>query len=402
MRHAGSFVVTMMLAALPLYACAGSMETESDAGPTPTQDGGTQSMTGAEVHTNVRDGFVAEAQWMRTYGVAALANGPDAQPAFDRLSATEAQIVQQVEPFSGDDGAVKLSQLLHARANAFADLVTSMNSKAASTAMDPQAMLDANAQQIADYFAALCPNAFPGNAATFLQKSNRSMAAGLVADAAQDSATAVNDFDAAQVASMQFADAVGLGIASTFNAVLAPATTSRIEDALTLDFHMHLGDLAFWMRAYVVDHLNDSTTSQPELDRSVKASMDMGSVLVSYFGVDVGGQMEAYIHADTTNAIAFVIALESGDQATVDAISAQWDGNANTFALYLQSNAGVDQATAQSQLRTIVDRERAMILAREAQQWDAEAADYQNVIDARNAFGDLFAGSVVAKFPPSH
>jgi len=399
MRHAGSFVVTMMLAALPLYACAGGEAIESDAGPTPN-DGGAQVMTGAQVRGNVRDAFVAEAQWMRTYGLAALANGPDAQPAFDRLNQSESEIVRQVVPFAGDAKAAELGQLLHARANAFADLVASLNSQSASTSSDPQAALDANAQQIADFFAALCPNAFPGNSGAYLEQANRSMIAGLQEHAAKDDAQSVIDFDAAQVSSVQFADRVGVALSSTFNAELAPSTTSRIEDALTLDFHKQLGDQAFWMRAYVVDHMNDQAT-QPELDRSVKASTDMGSVLESYFGEDVGGQMEAYIHADTTDAIAFVIALDLG-QGTIDAISSKWNADANTFALYLASNAGVDQASAQRLLSTIVDRERAMILARASKQWDAEAADYQMALDSRNAFGDLFASSVIAKFPAVH
>ncbi|HEY2367528.1 MAG TPA: hypothetical protein VGH87_14130, partial [Polyangiaceae bacterium] len=98
------------------------METESDAGPTPTVDGGTvaQPSTAAAVRTNVRDGFVAEAEWMRSYGVAALASGPDAQAAFSRLNGAEAQIVEAVAPLSGDASAAQLNDLLHARANAFA------------------------------------------------------------------------------------------------------------------------------------------------------------------------------------------------------------------------------------------------------------------------------------------
>ncbi|HEY2366127.1 MAG TPA: hypothetical protein VGH87_07075, partial [Polyangiaceae bacterium] len=137
-----------MLAALPLYACAGSTAIEDDAGP--TQDGGTaQAMTGAQLRSNVRDGFVAEAEWMRTYGVATLDKAPDAQAAFDRLSQTEAQIVQQVAAVAGDDRAAQLGVLLHTRATLFSELVAATGSNAAPLTDDPQVALDANAAQIA-------------------------------------------------------------------------------------------------------------------------------------------------------------------------------------------------------------------------------------------------------------
>ena len=401
MRHVRTFAVTMMLAALPLYACAGAMETESDAGPTPTADGGTTQATAAVVRTNARDGFVAEAEWVRSYGVAALGGGPDAQASFGRLVATEARIVQEVAPFAGDAGAAQLGDLFHARANALADLVTSMSSNAASLTSDPQAALDANADQIAAFFVALCPNAFPGNAGDYLKASNRSMAAGLQANAANEAAKGVTDFDAAQSSSVHFADAVGFGLSSTFGAELAPATTTRIEDDLTLELHLLFGDQVFWTREYVADHMRDRPT-QPELDRAVKATEDMGRILVSYFGQDVGGQMQAYIHADTTNAIAFLFALDTGDQATVDAISAQWNAGADTLAQYLATNVGVDQATTQRLLRTSVDREQAMIEARAKEQWDAEAVNYQLVLESRTAFASLFASSIIATFPPVH
>ncbi len=396
MRHAGSFAVTMLVAALPLYACAGAMETESDAGPTPTADGGVvaQPSTAAEVRTNVRDGFVSEAEWMRSYGVAALANGPDAQAAFTRLNGAEAQIVEEVAPLAGDARAAQLDDLLHARANAFADLVASMTSQAASVTSDPQAALDANAQQLADFFVALCPNVFPGNAGDFLKAANRSMAAGLQARAANDAATAIADFDAAQSSSVRFADATGIALTSTFGSALAPATTTPAEDDLALELHLLFGDQVFWTRAYVVDH-SQNVPTQPELDRTVKATQDMGNVLSSYFGQATAAQMQGYIHADTTDAVAFLYALETNDQSAIDGISATWDADTETLAQFVATTAGVDLTAAQQVLRVSVDRERAMIEARENQQWDAEAVSYQLVFASRTELASLLASSIV-------
>lgn len=402
MRHA----LTMLLAALPLYACAGSVETDTNGtnppAPTPNEDAGTtvQPQTAAEVRTNVRDGFVAEAEWMQSYGIAVLADGADAQAAFNRLSATEARIVATVAPLAGDARAAQLNDLLHARANAFAGLVASMNSKAAPTTGDPQAALDANAQQITDFFVALCPNAFSSDAGADLTASNRSIAAALQASA-KNPAQSVADFDAAQASSVQFADAVGFALSSTFASELAPTKTSRMEDALANTLHLQFGDQVFWTRAYVVDRTRNMPT-QPELDRAVKATEDMGAVLTKYFGPNAA-QMQAYIHADTKDAIAFVFALESGDREAVNGISAQWDADTDTLAQYLAQTAGVDLAQGQKLLRASVDRERAMIEARENAQWDAEAADYQLVLESRTQFASLFASSIIATtVPPAH
>lgn len=393
MRHAGSFAVTMLIAALPLYACAGSVETDTNGTTPPTEDAGTTAQpTAADVRTNVRDGFVAEAQWMRSYGLAALASTPEAQASFNRLNASEAMIVAAIAPLAGDARAAQLNDLFHARANAFADLVSPMGSKASPVASDPQAALDANAQQITDFFVALCPNAFSPDAVNDLTAANRSMAAGVQARAANDRKAAIADFDAAQASVTHFADTVGFAIASTFGSTLAPATTSGIEDALSLQLHLLFGDQVYWTRAYVADYMRN-VEAQPELDRAVQATIDMTGVLKPYFG-ESAVQMQAYIHADTTNAIAFVFAIDSGDQATAQAISAQWNAGADTLAQYLAVTAHVDLAAAQKLLRVSVDREQAMIEARANKQWDAEAANYQLVLDSRTQFASLFASSI--------
>jgi hypothetical protein len=404
MRHAGSFAVTMLLATLPLYACAGETALETDSGlPPPTEDAGTttaQPSTAAEVRTNARDGFVAEAQWTHSYGIAALSDGPDVPAAFSRLNQTEAQIALGVAPFAGDASASQLADLLHARANELANLVTSISSTSVSTSIDPQAALDANADQIGAYFATLCPNAFPGNGGDFLKAADRSMAAALSATT-RDPAQAIIDFDAAQVSSVRFADVVGNALASTFSTTLAPPTTSRIEDSLALELHLLFGDQVFWTRAYVIDHMKDVAT-QPELDRAVRATDDMAEIFISYFGQDTGPQIQAYAHADTTNAVAFLLAIEANDQTTMDVISAQWSAGARTFAQYLAANVGVDQAAAEKLLDTSVDRERAMIEARANQQWDAEATNYQLVLESRTEFASLLAASITTRPRPVH
>jgi hypothetical protein len=241
---------------------------------------------------------------------------------------------------------------------------------------------------------ALCPNAFRGNAGDFLKAANRSMAAGLQARAASDAATAVNDFDAAQTSSVRFADTTGVALTSTFGSALAPATTTRSEDDLSLELHLLFGDQVFWTRAYTVDH-SQNVPTQPELDRAVKATQDMGNILSSYFGQDTGAQMQGYIHADTTDAVAFLYALETNDQSAIDGISATWDADTETLAQFVATTAGVDLAAAQLLLRVSVDRERGMIEARANQQWDAEAVSYQLVLESRTEFASLFASSIV-------
>ena len=403
MRNAGSFVVTMMLAALPLYACAGSEAVDTDAGtPTPADDGGTTpAVTSAQLRSNVRDAFVAEAEWMRIYGASAMQQGPDVQAAFSRLSQTEAQIVEQIAPFTDAASADQLASLLHARADAFAALVSAMASEGSTRVGDPQAALDANAQAIGRFIANLCPNAFSMNAVDDLKTADRSMVAGLDARASNDAASAVADFDAAQVAAANFADAVGAAISTTFSAQLAPATTSLVVDGLAMRLSMVLDDQAFWTRAYAVDQLHN-LTAQPELDRAVKASVDLGQIFSIYFGQDVGTQIQVYMHADTTDAIAYLLALESGDQSSVDTLGAQWDEDMATLSQYLASTTGVDANAVQSMLRTSADRERAMLVARTQSQWDADASDYENVVDDRDALATAVASAIGVKTQPAH
>lgn len=400
MRTVGSLAVTLMLAALPLYACAGATETETDAGTPPSVDAGAPVQTAAEVHANVRDGFIAEAQWMRMYAVAALDGTPDSDAAFASLSSTEAQIVQHIAPFAGDAGAAELGGLLHARTQAFADLITSMKAATASVANDPQAALDANAQAIAQFFVTLCPGAFPPSAGAFLETANRDMVAGLEARAAGDDQTAVADFDKAQASSSQFADAVGTALSTTFAVELARGTTSRAQDALVLHLHLLLGDQSFWTRAYMIDQLSN-VTAQPELDRSVQATTNVGDVYASYFGPDIGGQVQFFIHTDTTDAVAFLLAVQSGDQGTVDAIGAKWNADADQFAQFLIANTTINQQELQRVLRTNVDRERAMIQARVDKQWQADAVDYQMVLANRSTLANLLATPIVARLPSS-
>jgi hypothetical protein len=151
------------------------------------------------------------------------------------------------------------------------------------------------------------------------------------------------------------------------------------------------------MRTYVIDHVAKRTV-QPELDRAVQASVDFGIVFTHLYGREVGAQFQYHLHNDTADAIAFLIALEI-DSGAVEGVNAKWIADTNAFAKYLvATNPNFTLDDVSTLLSTNIDRERAMISARVAQQYDADAVDFNQVIDNLGLLANhLAAGFAVAK-----
>ena len=115
MVHARTFLVVAFAASLPIYACASSTVTETDAGA-PSPDGGAQ-LTPTQAQSNVREAWLAEAQWTRFYAISA--QDAERTTALSHLTASESTIAATVGAYAGPDAQSALASLLQQRVQLF-------------------------------------------------------------------------------------------------------------------------------------------------------------------------------------------------------------------------------------------------------------------------------------------
>ncbi len=387
MVHARSFLVVALAAGLPIFACATSTVTETDAG-VPSPDGGGAQVTPTQARSDVREAWLAEAQWARFYAISAQA--AERTTALSHLNASEDAIAANVGTYAGEAAQTELAALLHQRAQLWVNFL----SPAAVRGSSAESALLANAATIAQFFGRL-GSAWDANAIrTELDAQLQAMIDGLRMRGDGDAIHWASAFDIADQHTLAVADNVAAGLVKQYPSGFAPATTKQTDDDFRLKMRVALDEHAFWMRVFAIDRMANRD-AQPALDRAANADNDFGKLFEQFYGEAVGGQAQYQIHTDEIDATAFIFAIELGDPAAVDGTSKQWDQDAEKLAQFLVSTTpALNLADPERMTQVNADRERAMITARFASQWDADAANYEMVVVNIDSLGDSVATTI--------
>ena len=188
-------------------------------------------------------------------------------------------------------------------------------------------------------------------------------------------------------------DAIVAGLRAAFPNDISASPLAPAFDELHADLRVVMDDHAFWLRVWSIDRLAGHEP-QPELDRAVESTNDFGAAFASMYGSDVASRLQYHFHDDTTDAVAYVLASETGDRAVADSIARQWstdgDGLAHELAL---TTAAVPADRVQRDVADAIGHERAMIDARFAADWESEASHYESWVATLAGVADVVAGA---------
>jgi len=398
MVHARMLIVVALATGLPICACSsGPSSSAFDGGPPPVADGGA-TLTQATLRANVRSAAAADVQWSQLYAMSALAGGADASVAYDELTQADEAMASQLAPFYGADQQAALASLLHTRAKLLSGIVAKLDGASVALASTPGSTnLDGNAKAIVQFFAGLAPYAFGGMQQP-LDALNSATVDAITARAQGDETRAIADIDAAKQNAFTVADLIAAGLGKLFPNEIAAPTTAPAADDFGLALRSALDDHAFYFRAWMVDHVAHRDV-QPELDRAVKSADDFAAAFAALYGASTTGQLAASFHDDTTDAVAFVLAAESGDDSTMNQVSTQWSADAAALTRAVaQAVPTLDPSSARAQIGATIDAERAMVTARVSSNWTIDAASYDRVTGNLTAFAGVVTGAVSRQF----
>ncbi len=392
MIHAQKLLSLAFVAGLSAYACSGSTGSiGNDAGLPSPEAGAERTTSEAALRRDTRDAFVSELQASHLYAMTALVAAPESNVQYARVLRADDAIAAEIARFYGPRARDELALLLYARAIAFSDLVAWLGSQKVSE-VRATGDLYTNAAQIAELFARLDASAWPDLEAKLDREIDASVSA-VIARRDGDLGRTVKELDAAEQAALAVGDAIVAGLRAAFPSDISASPLAPALDDLHADLRVVMDDHAFWVRAWSIDWLA-RRQAQPELDRAVQSTNDFGAAFASTYGTAVGSRLQYHFHNDTTDAVAYVLASETGDRAVADSIARQWsvdgDGLAHELAL---TTAAVPADRVQRDVADAIGHERAMIDARFAADWESESSHYESWVATLAEVADVVAGA---------
>ena len=392
------FAAIAVLAGIPLWACASSPADTGLAAPPPIENFSAYATTPAGLRADLRASLTREAQWTRLYATSAIAGLGDTGASLARLMQSEDAIAATIAPLYGQTTADELTGLLHARVAAITSLVAS-HQTTSERSLGTRDALDGSAQAIARFWARVAPTLWVRDLTSRLVAQNDALVDALQARESRDYARSVLDFERAESSALAFADMVSRAIVQKLPETFTPSTVQPRQETLQLALRSINDERVFWTRAYLAGSMAGDPV-QPELDRAVQATVDMGRAYAAYYGPDAGIVIQVHAHAQLTDALAYYFALTKYDSITVDRIANEWDVHLASYANDLATYDGaIDRSLVLRRLEVVAFQERSMIRARVEQRWTDDIASYDALLDNTDAFADVLAYAVSLQFP---
>ncbi len=403
MSHVRSLVALATLASVSVLACASGTGAEGDAGapPTPTVEAGTPApaATDFQLRSDMRAAWLATTQWTHLYAIAALANAPDEPQALDRLTQSEDAIGTEASPILGNAQSDDLSALLRARAADARAFMRALESRDPATTATAKGAWDQSTNDLAAFFGRLGDARSTATLATALRANETAMQGVVTARANGDLHAEIAADDEAERQSLAVGDAFTDELLALGSSQVAPSALSPQDRSLRLELRPLLARGAFWLRVVAIEQLRGEPL-QPVLDQAIAVRVATANVFARFYGNSIGGQVEFWLHSELADAYAYMLATKSADPTASDATRQIFVTDMGHFARYL---ASVDASWRAGDLDRIlqvgVDRTLGEYDARVAAQWDADAADYQLILDNSRELGDLLADGLASAFP---
>ena len=403
MSHVRCLVALATLASASVVACAAGTAAEGDGGspPTPTVEAGTpaSATTDFQLRSDMRGAWLATVQWTHLYAISALASAPDEPQALDRLTQSEDAIGTEASPLLGNAQSEDLSALLRARAADARAFGRARQSRDPATAATAKAAWGQNTSDLAAFFARLGGAQSTASLATALRASETAMQNVVTARADGDARAEIAADDEAETQALAVGDAFTDELLAVSPSQVSPSTLTRQDQSLRLELRPLLARGAFWLRVVAIEQLGGEAV-QPALDEAVAVRVATSNVFARFYGKSVGGQIEFWMHSEIADAYAYMLATKSADPTAIDATRRIFVTDMGHFAKYLASiDASWRPGDLDRLLQVGVDRTLAEYDARRAAEWDADAADYQMILDNSRELGDVLADGLATAFP---
>ena len=346
--------------------------------------------------------------WTREYVVAAIAGGPDAAAAADRLLKNQEEIGNALVPLYGADAGAGLTNLLKQHIMIAVDLV------AAAIAGDQERFAaedrkwDRNAVDIAEFLGGANPNWDKRDlhdlTAQHLELTRKEVVARLTGEWARD----VTAFDDIMTELLTLADTLSAGIIKQFPdryGSSPAAATGNASDTAAWNLRVALdrlwADHAMWTRNYIVAGLAGAEDTEAAAQRLLKNQDDIGNAIVPFYGADAGAGLTQLLKQHILIA-ADMVAMAHGQEfgQRFEELEASWNENAAHIAGYLNAlNPYWPVSDVQDLLAQHLTLTLREVQARYEQDWETDVAIFDDILTEILTMSGALAGGLIRQFP---
>ncbi len=374
-RHRLALAGIVFVAALS--ACSEGATGEVSPPPQPT----TQAITSDEaLRDGMRQLWTEHVTWTRVFIIDVVAGLPDTLTATGRLLRNQDDIGNAIKPFYGDAAGNQLTALLRQHITGAAAVVAA--AKAGDSALLNRAMADwyANADAIAELFAAMNPNwrleDMRAMMHDHLARTTLELAARLSADWLGD----VRTFDGVVQQALGMADSLTDGLVAQFPDLVARQTATPAREDLHLTMRKLWEDHVIWTRVFIIDDVAGLPDAPVAAMRLMQNQVDIGNTLRPYYGDAIAGRLTVLLQEHIAGAAKVLDAAKAGDMSRFHSANAAWYSNGYDIAAFLAgANPNWSIADLGAMMTTHLDQTLDEASARLAQDWARDVAAYDAI-----------------------
>ena len=403
---------TLSFLSVAAVACSGSTgAVPSDGGTTQTADAATVVPTPAatplvstelDVRTSMRQLWEDHVFWTRIYIIDAVSKLPadETTATAQRLLQNQVDLGNAVRRFYGNDAGDKLTALLKEHilgAVAVLDAAIAGDAAAFKTANDAWY---ANGYAIAQLLSSANPH-WPLQ--IMVNHMNRHLDLTLAEAKARlsgDYAGEVKAYDDVVNHILTLSDVLTGGLAAQFPSLIGPSAITPKNEQLHVAMRKLWEDHVQWTRIYIVDQTANLPDTSFAAQRLLQNQVDIGNAIVPFYGQAAGTQLTMLLQTHITGAVAVLQAVESGNQADIDAANAAWYANADDIAHFLAAaNPHWRLADLQNEMKMHLDKTLAEAAAHLGGNWGADVLAYDIVVADIRGMADILSDGIAAQFP---
>lgn len=287
-----------------------------------------------ELRMNVRAVWVDEAQWMRSYIVAALAptqGSSISEITEHRLVLSEASAAESLSLFVAPADESKVMQLLAEHATGLRNVVAAGPGVGRSGVPSPRLAWLANGDAIAHALVDANPKWNFQDLETPLHDELTHAIAIVDARAASNWSADASEWAAMRDSANAFADVIAKGLSDGFPQHVVATAVSSQEQALRLSVRPVLEDTAYWTRQAMVSHALGLADEQTAIDQLTGTTSALLPVLQATIGDAATAVRDAFLVVSADS----VDYLRATDDGTRDEIRARWFADAENAAVVL-------------------------------------------------------------------
>lgn len=159
-------------------------------------------------------------------------------------------------------------------------------------------------------------------------------------------------------------------------------------------------DHATWSHTHAIAVMKDLEGRDAEYDRLLEGMVDYIGSFRTLYGADADRTMNRVLRQHVFLEEQLVLAVKSCDEAAIGEASARWRENADQIvAALITLNPSFDEKALQTQLNEHLDRTLALARAIQRDDWAADVAHYDALIDNGLALGDAMVEAFAAERP---